>query len=89
MRNPSQVSPVNAANRSAALPRNSENAAPIVSLVDEYSAHLSAKVLRAFTPSELSSSAFHIAVKPSYGYPLLRCDTQLDGMTSSQRGSHR
>jgi hypothetical protein len=52
------------------LPRNSENAAPIVSLVDEYSAHLSAKVLRAFTPSELSSSAFHIAVKPSYGHPL-------------------
>jgi hypothetical protein len=71
------------------LPRNSENAAPTVSFVDEYSADLPAKILRAFTPSGLLSTAFHIAAKPSYGYALLRCDTQLDGMTSSQRGSHR
>jgi hypothetical protein len=56
-------------------PRKSENAAPIVSLVDEYSAHLPAKILRAFTPSGLLRAAFHIAVKPSRGYPLLRCDT--------------
>jgi hypothetical protein len=64
------------------LPRNSENAAPIVSFVEEYSAHLPAKILRAFTPSGLLSTAFHIAVKPSHSYPLLRCGTQLDGMTS-------
>jgi hypothetical protein len=75
--------------RSTALPRNSRNAAPIVSFVDEYFADLPAKISRAFTPSGLLNTAFHIAVKPSSGYPLLRCGTQLDGMTSSQRGSHR
>jgi hypothetical protein len=63
-------------------PRKSENAAPIVSVVDEYSADLPAKILHAFTPPGLLSAAFHIAVKPSRGYPLLRRDTQLDGMTS-------
>jgi hypothetical protein len=75
--------------RSTALPRNSRNAAPIVSFVDEYSADLPAKILRTFTPSGILRTASHIAVKPSHGSPLLRCDTQLDGMTSSQRGFHR
>jgi len=62
--------------------RKSENAAPIVLVVDEYSADLPAKILRAFTPPGLLSAAFHIPVKPSRGYPLLRRDTQLGGMTS-------
>jgi hypothetical protein len=61
--------------RPTAQPRDSENAAPIVSLVDESSAHLPAKILRAFTPSGHLNAAFHIAVKPSRGYPFLRCDT--------------
>jgi hypothetical protein len=42
---------VHQSTRSTALPRNSGNAAPIVSFVDEYSADLPAKILRAFTPS--------------------------------------
>jgi hypothetical protein len=45
------------------LPRNSENAAPIVSFVGEYSAHLLVKISRAFTPSGFSSTAFHIRVR--------------------------
>jgi hypothetical protein len=44
--------------RPTALLRNSENAAPIVSFVGEYSAHLRAKISRAFHAIEIFEHGF-------------------------------
>jgi hypothetical protein len=44
--------------RPTALPCNSENAAPIVSSVDEYSAHLLVKIFRAFHAIEIFEHGF-------------------------------
>jgi hypothetical protein len=49
--------------RLTALPRNSESVASIASFAGEYSVHLLVKIVCAFTPSRLLSTAFQIAVR--------------------------
>ena len=67
-----------------------ENAASIVSFVGEFSAHLLLEIFRTFTRSSIfAHGTSHRGEDPRTAIRFLRCDTQLDEVTSQERGYHR